>query len=89
MTMEAEVEVTFSTPTLESSWIADCSRMELRIAGSIGESNCGAGSASGVFFGALGGTAGGGSAGIAAPAVVLGLFSSGGGGSENDCESES
>ena len=69
--------------------MADCSRMELRIAGSIGEPNCGVDSVDGVFFSVLGGSTGGGNAGIATPVVVFELFGSGAGGSENDCESES
>ena len=69
--------------------MADCSRMELRIAGSIGESNCEADSVDGIFFSGLGGSTDGGNAGIATPAVGFELFGSGGGGSENDCESKS
>ena len=69
--------------------MADCSRMELRIAGSIGESNCGVDSVNGISFGGPGGGKGDGNAGIADLAVVIGLLGSGGGCSENDCESGS
>lgn len=89
MTIDAVVEVTFSTLTLASNGIADCSRMEFRIAGSIGESKCGVDSVGGIFFGVLGGSTAAGKAELAPPALVFELFGSGGGDSENDCESES
>ena len=63
--------------------------MELLIARSIGESNCGVDSVNGIFCGGLVGGTSDGKAGIAAPIVDFASFHASGDDSANDWESKS